>query len=121
MNMKRYKEDFNVLRLTRGPWFDVKRLNAAVRANNTHELVFTCSFSDFFHEQADLWRNEAWDVIRKCRNLIWLILTKRPERILDHFPPDWDSGIGFPNVWLGTTCGIRASYDRVAPAACQCE
>jgi protein gp37 len=54
--------------------------------------------SDFFHEGADDWRAEAWDVIKACRNLDWLILTKRPERTADRLPPDW--GKGYPNVWL---------------------
>ena len=49
--------------------------------------VFTCSMSDFFHPGADAWRAEAWQVIRQCPNLDWLILTKRPELIPDRdFP-----------------------------------
>jgi hypothetical protein len=63
--------------------------------------------------QADPWRKEAWDVIRRCRNLIWLVLTKRPERIFDHLPEDWDDGKNYPNVWLGVTCGERTAFERV--------
>lgn len=73
--------------------------------------IFTCSMSDFFHEGADLWRPEAWQVIRDCPNLDWLVLTKRPERIREHLPEDW--GSGYPNVWLGVTCGARSSLHRV--------
>jgi protein gp37 len=73
--------------------------------------VFTCSLSDFFHPGADAWRPEAWDIIRDCRQLDWLILTKRPELILDRLPPDW--GDGYPNVWLGVTVGHSSSMDRV--------
>jgi hypothetical protein len=79
----------------------------------TAVIGFTCSMSDFFHEDADCWRNEAWDVIRQCRNLIWLVLTKRPERIKENLPADWDEGRGYPHVWLGTTCGIRESFGRI--------
>lgn len=111
--MARQGEAFEVLRLTRGAWLEADRLNAIAKARGTHELVFTCSMSDFFHVQADPWRDEAWDVIRGCRNLIWLVLTKRPERIAEHLPPDWDAGKGFPHVWLGTTCGTRDSFKRV--------
>lgn len=64
-------------------------------------LVFTCSWSDWFHEAADLWREEAWALIRKCPNLIFQILTKRPERIPDNLPQDW--GTGYDNVWLGVS------------------
>jgi protein gp37 len=64
--------------------------------------VFTCSLSDFFIEEADPWREEAWKVIRETPHLTWQILTKRPERIKDHLPPDWGPG-GYPNVWLGVS------------------
>lgn len=74
-------------------------------------LVFTCSLTDFFHEAIDPYRNEAWDIIRKCPHLIFQILTKRPERIIDHLPADW--GKGWDNVWLGTSCGSQSSTKRV--------
>jgi protein gp37 len=111
--MKRRGEEFNILRTTRGPWFEADRLNAAAKAKNSHELVFTCSLSDFFHEQSDPWRDEAWEVIRRSKNLIWLILTKRPENIKKCLPRDWDSGRGYPHVWLGTTCGVQKTFERV--------
>lgn len=73
--------------------------------------VFCASLTDFFLKEADPWRSEAWEVIRRCTNLDFLILTKRPARILRHLPADW--GTGYRNVWLGTTCGVRSSYPRV--------
>lgn len=73
--------------------------------------IFTCSMSDFFHEGADQWRPEAWQIIRDCPNLDWLVLTKRPERVREQLPDDW--GDGYPNVWLGVTCGARISLHRV--------
>lgn len=63
--------------------------------------VFTCSWSDFFHKDADPWRAEAWQVIRDTPHLTYQILTKRPERLLYCLPGDW--GAGYPNVWLGTS------------------
>ena len=39
-------------------------------------IIFTCSYSDFFIEQADDWREDAWSVIRRAPQHIWLILTK---------------------------------------------
>jgi protein gp37 len=73
--------------------------------------IFTCSMSDFFHPGADEWRAEAWEIIRGCPDLDWLILTKRPELIAERLPPDW--GDGYSNVWLGITCGVRASLTRL--------
>lgn len=65
-------------------------------------LVFTCSWSDFFIEEADAWRPEAWEIIHRTPSLTYQVLTKRPERIADHLPPDWGPH-GYPNVWLGTS------------------
>jgi protein gp37 len=63
--------------------------------------VFTCSWSDWFIEEADAWRDEAWDIIKRTPHLTYQILTKRPERIADHLPADW--GEGYLNVWLGVS------------------
>jgi len=48
------------------------------------KLVFTSSWTDFFIEEGDQWRDEAWAIIKKCPHHIFQILTKRPERINDH-------------------------------------
>jgi protein gp37 len=97
---------------------------APVRARKWRELptgalVFTCSWSDWFHEVADPWRDEAWEVLRQRPDLRWQVLTKRPERIADHLPPDW--GDGWPNVWLGVSIEnrrfvARADVLRAVPA-----
>lgn len=73
-------------------------------------LIFTSSLTDVFHEQIDGFRNEIWDIIRKCPHLIFQILTKRPERIIEHLPEDW--GNGWDNVWLGTSVGSQKSIQR---------
>ena len=72
-----------------------------LRVLNEPALIFTCSMSDFFIEDADKWRDWAWDIIRKHPQHQWQILTKRPERILQCLPPDW--GEGWDNVWLGVS------------------
>ncbi len=97
-------------------------------------MVFTCSMSDFFHEDADGWRDEAWEVIRQTPQHTYQILTKRPERIRECLPKtcfrcgdkdayghhaQWDAehdfigwtGMGvarpWPNVWLGTSVEMQ--------------
>ena len=68
--------------------------------------VFVCSWSDFFHPEADPWRPEAWEIIQATPWLFYQILTKRPERIWEALPPNW--GKGWPNVWFGRlarSCG----------------
>lgn len=80
--------------------------------------VFTCSWSDWFVEEADPWRDEAWDIVRRTPH-IYQILTKRPENIRDRLPSDW--GKGYPNVWLGVSIESqlylkRADYLAGIPA-----
>jgi protein gp37 len=83
--------------------------------------VFTCSWSDWFHEAADAWRAEAWDIIRRTPHLTYQILTKRPERIQGNLP--WGMyGDPWPNVWLGTSVenqrfAYRARVISTIPAA----
>ncbi len=91
---ERYKQDPSVVRRSKTKFADPLRWKEPRR-------VFTCSWSDWFHEGADAWRDEAWDIIRRSPHLTFQILTKRAERIEDHLPPDW--GAGYPNVWLGVS------------------
>lgn len=74
-------------------------------------LVFTCSWSDWFIEEADAWRDEAWSIIRARPDLTFQVLTKRADRISDHLPADW--GMGYPNVWLGVSVEDRKALPRV--------
>ncbi len=108
--MRKKGLNFNVVRRT-GQWDKPYELNADAERQGKCALVFTCSYSDFFHKDADVWRPKAWEIIRDCRNLVWLILTKRPERIRECLPADW--GEGYPNVWLGVTVGAKTSYHRL--------
>lgn len=78
--------------------------------------IFTCSWSDWFHEAADAWRPEAWDIVRRTPQHTYQILTKRPERIRAHLPPDW--GDGYPNVWLGVSVENQRFAGRAATLAC---
>lgn len=82
-------------------WGDPFKWQKAAEAAGRTELVFTCSWSDWFHKDADPWREEAWAVVKKCKNLTFQILTKRADRIKDNLPSDW--GQGYPNVWLGVS------------------
>lgn len=75
------------------------------------KMIFTCSMSDFFIEEADQWRERAWKTIKNTPWHTWQILTKRPERIKQCLPDDW--GEGYPNVWLGVTVENQKSVWRV--------
>ncbi|SRR6266851_2122989 len=78
-------------------------------------LIFTCSWSDFFIEEADAWRAEAWDIIQRTPQHTYQILTKRPERVLDRLPwvavgaPPWE------HVWLGVSVETQRYVDERIP------
>lgn len=67
--------------------------------------IFPCSMSDFFHEGADEWRDTAWHTMYNTPQHLYLILTKRPERILDCLPYSGEEARKWPlpNVYLGTS------------------
>lgn len=71
------------------------------------DYVYTCFSSDFFLEDADPWRAEAWDMIKKRQDLNFFIITKRIERLHVNLPSDW--GDGYKNV---TICCTVENQDR---------
>lgn len=77
------------------------------------EMISVCMTSDFFLEEADPWRMDAWDIIRKRSDVIFLLLTKRPERIRQTLPLDW--GDGWENVFLNVTCENQNRADERIP------
>ena len=75
--------------------------------------LFTCFSSDFFHTAADEWRPEAWAMIRERPDCTFFMITKRPERIRDHLPPDW--GDGWDHVTIAVTCETQRMADARLP------
>lgn len=72
-------------------------------------LIFTSSLTDFFHKDIDGFRNEAWDIIRKCPHLIFQILTKRADRTMLCLPPEIEFA---HNIWIGISAENQARYDE---------
>jgi protein gp37 len=81
------------------------------KAYKEGQIIFVNSLSDFFHKDADPWRQEAWKVIKYCPQHAWLILTKRPERIIECLPPDWVGN--YSNVMLGVSIESQKYVDRM--------
>lgn len=73
--------------------------------------------SDFFLEEADKWRDEAWEIIRKRRDVKFFLLTKRPQRVLDCLPKDWNDG--WENVFFNVTCENQNRVDERIPLLLQ--
>jgi protein gp37 len=106
--------------------------DAEAKAAGKPLLVFCASLADVF-EGADTCPSEDWHVVEEARqrlwktieetpNLIWLLLTKRPQNIPTFYPMEWL--LSPPaNVWLGTTvenqrrAGTRISDLLYVPCA----
>lgn len=75
--------------------------------------VYTCFSSDFFHADADEWRPEAWDMMRERSDCTFFMITKRPERIADQLPPDWNNG--WDHVTIAVTAENQWAADKRLP------
>ena len=71
-------------------------------------MVFTCSWSDWLIEEADPWREQAYEIIRMTERHTYQILTKRPERAAGRVPVP-----PFPNIWWGVSVENRATLHRI--------
>lgn len=73
----------------------------------------TCFTSDFFIEEADCWREEAWRMIKQRSDVNFLIPTKRIARFESCIPKDW--GKGYPNVTIAVSCENQAMAEQRLP------
>lgn len=95
---------------------------AAARARRP-DLVFCASMADVFEDRRDLdvERAKLWKLIDDTPNLIWQLLTKRPENIASMIPWRQNDGVGLRvprNVWLGTTVEDQKRADERIPILC---
>lgn len=102
-------------------WKDARKFQRAANDNGgvdpelgRRRRVFVNSLSDFFDNHRTVtWRDEAWQLIRECPDVIFMLLTKRPENIRKMLPADW--GDGWDNVWIGTTVEDQQRADHRIP------
>lgn len=83
--------------------WDRAAADAGVRAK-----VFCASLADVFENRNDLipWRQQLFHLVDQTPNLDWLILTKRPENVLNFAYQQqlwWPSNEMPKNVWIGTS------------------
>ena len=105
-------------RTTGENWQKPLKWDRRCAALGIRERVFTNSLADFLDNQVPgRWRDDAWHRIDQCRNMDWMILSKRPENGPKMLPglaigaPEW--GDGWSNVWMGTTVEDRARKRRI--------
>ena len=81
------------------------------------EMLRVCLTSDFFLEEADPWRKEAWNIIRQRPDVVFWLLTKRPERVARCLPENW--GDGWENVFFNVTAENQKRADERIPILLQ--
>ncbi|HEY5209615.1 MAG TPA: DUF5131 family protein [Stellaceae bacterium] len=100
-------------------WQQPLKWDHAAVAAGKRLRVFCGSLMDFADNQVpSRWRDDAWHRIDQCRNLDWMILSKRPQNYLKMLPdrraglPEWGNH-GWPHVWLGTTVEDRSRLRNI--------
>ena len=104
-------------------WAEPLKWNAAAEQAGRPALVFCASMADVFEDRRDLDETRArlFELIPETPWLIWQLLTKRPEHVLDLVPDRWKRSTEIPpgivtqvatvhhpsrwpsNCWIGTT------------------
>lgn len=82
--------------------------------------VFCASLADVFEDRPELvpWRAELFGLIEQTPSLDWLLLTKRPENVVETLPTKWRPhkwGRLPDNVWIGTSVEDQSAADARIP------
>ena len=108
-----FEKDSNVVHKTASFNLPVRRDRQGQWKVSPGTLMWTCFTSDFFIEEGDAWREDAWLMIRRRSDLHFYIVTKRPERIVSYLPEDW--GNGYENVTICCTMENQKRTDERLP------
>lgn len=103
----------DIFRAKNGFYYPLQKDRAGNYKIKSGELIRICMTSDFFLEEADAWRAEAWQIIRARSDVKFFILTKRPQRVKEHLPANW--GDGWENVFFNVTCENQRRADERLP------
>lgn len=109
----RDKNGADIYRTKTGFTYPIQKLRDGRYKVKSGELIRVCMTSDFFLEEADEWRNEAWKIIRQRPDVKFFLLTKRPQRIKECLPEDWENG--WENVMLNVSCENQCRADERIP------
>ena len=115
--MRGVERSADEVRLTKAMNYPLSKTRSGVYKVRPGERLRVNMTSDTFVEEADEWRDQMWDVIRKRPDVIFWILTKRPERVLDHLPSDWNDG--WDNVSMNITTENQEMFDKRMPILLQ--
>ena len=108
-----FEKDSNVVTKTASFNLPIRRDRQGNWKVPSGSLMWTCFTSDFFIEEADEWREDAWLMIHRRSDLHFFMITKRPERIAQCLPDDW--GDGYENVTICCTMENQRRADERLP------
>lgn len=104
--MSRYGKDFDTVTRSKTTFKDPLKWREPKR-------IFTCSWSDFFIEDADPWREEAWEIMLEANWHTYIILTKRPGLM-----EDWARRHPWPDhIWAGASVESQKYAPRLTVLA----
>ena len=116
--MAHYGRDPSHVQRSKTTFRDPLKWAKVARRKGERYKVFVCSWSDFFIEEADPCRDEAWEIIKQTPELTYMILTKRPERLLEELAVVSVNGwitYPFSNIWLGVSVEDQRTADIRIP------
>jgi protein gp37 len=102
-----------VFRTGAGFTYPLKKRRDGSYVVKSGETLRVCMTSDFFIEEADPWREEAWRIISLRPDVTFYLLTKRPERVAACLPRNW--GDGWENIFFNVTCENQKRADERLP------
>lgn len=83
-------------------------------------MIFCCSMGDFFHPQVPLeFQARMLDVMVKCPQHIFIILTKRHKQLAIFNEVCGWSAESYPNIWLGVSVEDQKTADERIPILLQ--
>lgn len=109
----KYERDASIVRKTGDYQLPLKKRRSGDYKLQPDDIVYTCFTSDFFLEDADDWRMDAWQMMRTRSDLHFLIITKRIDRFAVNLPRDWEDG--YDNVAICSTCENQDRADYRLP------
>lgn len=99
------------VRTSKANWRKPRAWDREAAASGKPRYVFCASLADVYEDRPELepWRDELVGLWHDTPNLVWLVLTKRPESVTYMTPelPD--------NVWIGTSIEDQRRADERIP------
>lgn len=118
------KQGCDRTRTSESYWQEPFKWNSNAATRREPWRVFCASLADVFEDfetettSLEEMRADLFDLIGKTPNLIWMLLTKRPENVLLMLPSNWRRyGITkIPaNIWIGTSIENQETAEKRLP------